>query len=361
MDGYGLAAADVQQCHFEIVRFDIDLVERHDGHQRRTRRDVVADLHRPLAHHAVDRRPYLRIGQIEPGLFKLSLVGLYRCLRRGSLGLEHVQLPACRLERRLGAIQRGLTLLQRAVGFLVFPHGAGARRGEIAVAARVRLRESKPGARRCNGGLFFFHDRRLARYGGVDLIELRPVAGDRRLGCSHGGLIVARVERCEHLSGLDELVVVDRHRGDLTGDARCDRGVMDHHISIGGPYVRVWPKNDVQHHRDEDRHDESDHNEGPARQRRGKLVCFLHLAVLRLSIPRFGLIVVVARRGRVWLFVPLRFGGPRLEFGYILCHAGSLVLCKMDARRHGADRQRHHQDHQAHGQGSEDQKGVTRR
>jgi hypothetical protein len=171
--------------------------------------------------------------------------------------------------------------------------------------------------------LLFCHDRRLARHGGVDLIELRPVARDRRLGRSHGGLIVARVERCEHLSGLDDVVVVNRHRGDLTGDARCDRGVMDHHISIGGPYVRVWPENDVQHHCGEDRHDESDHNEGPARQGRGKLICFLHLAVRRLAILLLRWTVALARRGRHWPFVPLRLGGSRLEFGNILCHAGS--------------------------------------
>jgi hypothetical protein len=50
--------------------------------------------------------------------------------------------------------------------------------------------------------------------------------------------------------------------------------------SIVGPYVRPWPENDVQDHRGEDRHDKPDQNEGPARQRRGKLVRFLHLAVL---------------------------------------------------------------------------------
>jgi hypothetical protein len=59
---------------------------------------------------------------------------------------------------------------------------------------------------------------------------------------------------------------------------------MDHHISISRPYVRVRPKNDVQDHRGEDRYDESDHNEGPARQRLGKFIDFLHLAVLRLAI-----------------------------------------------------------------------------
>jgi hypothetical protein len=43
-------------------------------------------------------------------------------------------------------------------------------------------------------------------------------------------------------------------------------------------------------------------------------------------------------RRRVHPFAALQVGGPHLEFGYILCHAGSLLLCKMDARRHGADR-----------------------
>ena len=152
----------VQQSDLAIVRFDIDLVERYHGHQRRTGADVVADLYGPLAHHAVDRCPNLCIGQIKPGLFKLSLIGLDRRFRRRSLGLEHVQLPTCRIERSLSAVQRGLTLLKRGVGSLVFLHCAGSRRGEVAEAARVGLRESEPGARRSNGGLLFFYDRGLA-------------------------------------------------------------------------------------------------------------------------------------------------------------------------------------------------------
>jgi hypothetical protein len=98
---------------------------------------------------------------------------------------------------------------------------------------------------------------------------------------------------------------------------------MDHHISIVGPYVRAWPENDVEDHRGEDRHDKSDQNEGPARQRRENLADFLHLQVLRLSILLLRLIVVLARRGRVRLFIPLWLGGSRLDFRYILCHASS--------------------------------------
>jgi hypothetical protein len=78
MDSYGLAVADVQQSHFAIVRFNIDLVERHNGHQRRTGAHVVADLDGPLTHQTVDRSPNPRIGQIKLGLFKLSLIGLDR-------------------------------------------------------------------------------------------------------------------------------------------------------------------------------------------------------------------------------------------------------------------------------------------
>jgi hypothetical protein len=92
----------------------------------------------------------------------LSLAGLNRCLRCRSLGLQHVQLPVGRIERSLSAIQRGLTLLKRGVGLLVFLHCACSRLGEVAVAARVGLREDEPGARRRNGGLLLFYDRGLA-------------------------------------------------------------------------------------------------------------------------------------------------------------------------------------------------------
>ncbi len=167
---------------------------------------------------------------------------------------------------------------------------------------------------------------------------MRSVACDRRLGGSQGGLIVARVESCEHLAGLDDVVVVNRHRGDLTGDARCNRGVMDHHIRIVGPHVRAWPENDVQDPCDADRHDETDQNERPARQRGGKPIAVLDLPVLRRSNLLLRLIVVLARRGRVRLFVWLRLGGSPLEFGYVRFHQDPLVLCKQDTRRQGADR-----------------------
>jgi hypothetical protein len=71
-------------------------------------------------------------------------------------------LPACRVERGISAIQRGLSLRKRGVGLLMFLRRAGSGRGEVAVAARVVLRESELGARRCNGGLLLCYDRRLA-------------------------------------------------------------------------------------------------------------------------------------------------------------------------------------------------------
>src|ERR1700692_3529731 len=98
---------------------------------------------------------------------------------------------------------------------------------------------------------------------------------------------------------------------------------MDHHISIAGPDVRARPENDEEDHRCEGRHEESDQNQGPARPRRGKLIDFLPFPLTRQSILGSRLIVVPTRRGEVRLFVPLRLGGSRLEFGYILCHTAS--------------------------------------
>src|SRR5258707_14265978 len=110
---------------------------------------------------------------------------------------------------------------------------------------------------------------------------------------------------------------------------------MDHHIPIVGPHVRAWPENDVQDPCDADRHDETDQNERPARQRGGKPIAVLDLPVLRRSNLLLRLIVVLARRGRVRLFVWLRLGGSPLEFGYVLFHQDPLVLCKQDTRAAG--------------------------
>src|SRR4030088_1813821 len=104
---------------------------------------------------------------------------------------------------------------------------------------------------------------------------------------------------------------------------------MDHHISIVGSHVRAWPENDVQDHRGEDRYHEPDHNEGPARERRGTLIDFLHLPVLRLSILLLRLIVVLACRSQVRFFVPLRLGGARVAVGVILFPSPFLWLLKM--------------------------------
>src|ERR1700754_642879 len=103
---------------------------------------------------------------------------------------------------------------------------------------------------------------------------------------------------------------------------------MDHHISIICPYVRARPENDVQHRRREDHHDQPGQKQGPARQRRSKLIGFLHLVLRLFSILLLRWIVVPGCRDRVRRFVPVRAGGPRLEFGYIPCHAGPRGFAK---------------------------------
>src|SRR5258708_10858674 len=110
---------------------------------------------------------------------------------------------------------------------------------------------------------------------------------------------------------------------------------MDHHICIGGPYVRSWFENDGEDHRGEDRHEEPDQNQGPARERQGRLGNFLLLPILRLYNLQLRLIVVLGRRGQVRLFVPLRLGGSPLVFRCILCPWPSPSLCKKVTGRTG--------------------------
>jgi hypothetical protein len=96
---------------------------------------------------------------------------------------------------------------------------------------------------------------------------------------------------------------------------------MNGYIGIVGPYLRARPENNEEDHRSKNRYEESDQNEGPARPRRGKLI--EAIPVLRRSIPLSRLTIVLARRRKVRIFVRLRLGGSRLEFGYIVCHADS--------------------------------------
>jgi hypothetical protein len=62
----------------------------------------------------------------------------------------------------MSTVQRGLILLKRRVGLLVFLHRAGSRRGKVTVATRISLGEGEPGARGFNGSLLLFYDRWLA-------------------------------------------------------------------------------------------------------------------------------------------------------------------------------------------------------
>ena len=98
MDAYVLTGQDVTQCDLPVVGFDINLVERHNRHQRRSGRDVISGLDCPVADHAIDRRHDRRVAQVELGLRHPGLVRPDggRCCR--ALRLEHGNLASLRLE-----------------------------------------------------------------------------------------------------------------------------------------------------------------------------------------------------------------------------------------------------------------------
>src|SRR5260370_37312602 len=113
--------------------------------------------------------------------------------------------------------------------------------------------------------------------------------------------------------------------------------VMYHHIRVDGHSVLTWTENDVQVLIYADRHDETDQNERPARQRGGKPVAVLDLPVLRRSNLLLRLIVVLARRGRGRLFVWLRLRGAPPPGSFVpLPHDPPMVL-QNDTPRDGGE------------------------
>ena len=108
------------QLGFFEVGLDPDLLQRHDGHQRRAGRNVLAHLHRALRNHAVDGRGQEGAGVGQPGFAQLvgglpdigvvrdrgargqGLVGFQLGLRcgQGGLRLGHARLG--RLDGGLG-------------------------------------------------------------------------------------------------------------------------------------------------------------------------------------------------------------------------------------------------------------------
>jgi hypothetical protein len=178
-----LARPHIGQLGLLVIRGDINGLQRHDRHQLRAGLDILADPQGAHADRAVDRGRDRRIAEVELGLM------LYRLL----LGERRVGLGELRLE--------------------------DADLGQLGVALVILLRIDK---------------RRLIRS------DLLPVLLDNELLLSD--LLVQAVDArlCrEHLAGLDRLVVVDRHLGDIARHLGTDQHRMRLHIGVIGRHQKA--------------------------------------------------------------------------------------------------------------------------
>lgn len=257
-----LADLHAVELPFLEVGVDVELVERHDQHQRRTRGDALSDLDVAARDDAVDRRADHGALQVELGLGELGLGGQHfrrgrgrgapdqRVVRRklagrltagrarlGDAGTRQFQVRtgggegvgrAAQFFARDGAIGRQpLATLQvepRALIVGLCGHQLGAGTGDVGVP-RFHLR-SKRGAR----------GRRLA------ILPLRP--RQIRLGLRDGDARIAVVEADQHRALAYRLGVRNRDARDLGRDHRrdargigADIGVVGAHIVAGDQQV----------------------------------------------------------------------------------------------------------------------------
>ena len=159
------------------------------------------------------------------------------------LSLQHLQLPCRGDERALRRSQRGLTLALLRRVLLRRLHGAPTILREVRVTRRPVLRERQTRLLLLNLGRVLRYLCLLHADLRVDVRDACLRGIDLRLRLSECGAVVAVVDPCDHLTGLDMLVVGDRNCGDVTRDFRRDRELARRDESVVGGFemARVVP------------------------------------------------------------------------------------------------------------------------
>ena len=226
MDADRLARAHVAQVVLAVVRLDVHLVQRHDRHQRRAGRHVVADLDRAVAHHAVHGRRDRRVADVEFGLPQVDLGAPQGGTGGAFQGAQPVGLLLCcigggdrlvdgrPLDEQVGA--RLLLALRRA----------GAVREKIVVALRLLLREDQGRLRVGEVGVSLDDARLLLDQRRTDALQLRLGLVEIGLVLEQHDLVVAVVDAGDHLAGAHRLIVGDAQLRDEAADLRRDRDLV---------------------------------------------------------------------------------------------------------------------------------------
>ena len=274
-----LPGPDVGELGLLEVGVDVRIVQRHERHQPGSRLHELPDLGRLVADDPVEGSDHAREREIafRHDQSRNEFVALARSLV--FLGLEHIEIGLGAFQRRgrrglarlgggkrgggaiavggrlLEALLRAEIRLRKFVGAVVF------QRGALDVGLRALLLRRRGGDLRLGLG----DDRAL----GVDLPgeagDGRVLGADARSGRVDRVLIVAVVDRGEQVALVDDLIVDDRNRGQMThrlgGDDRsvgADVGVVgrDEEPPLDEPVVgrlaAIAERGEDQH-----RHDES--------------------------------------------------------------------------------------------------------
>lgn len=245
-----MSYAHIGELRLLEVRFDKNLVERHQHHQRLSRLHCLAHLRRPFRDHPIRRRAKFRVRKSQARFIAhrerlTNDRGLIR--RRIDRYAEHC---ACLLHGAMGRVQLRLGCSERRVNFL---DTFGRRRVARREPARPRVVEaclSELGLRETYRTVCHEHRRSAlrdclagTRERGISLtqlhLEVGPIQADQRRTLHH------------------RLVFLGEHFGDDTRDARGNEGDVGTDVRIvRGHMLAMEAPPPVQHRHQDEEHDD---------------------------------------------------------------------------------------------------------
>ncbi len=226
--------ADLQMLDLRFLEIgvDIELARRHQRHQPLSRRNEIAFLHRAIADNPVIGRLQNGKGQVAGRFVALQFQRPDLAFGFLALRFKNGDVGFCRLDRRIAADKVGLGLIERNRGAVEIGGRADRLGGKLGLALERDLGTADR-CLQCNlGGL------RLGK-GCLRTFDLCVDAGQRQLAGFDGGiglikrvLVIAIVERRQHIAGLDLLVGGDIHFRNESRDLWGNRGNIAFDIGI---------------------------------------------------------------------------------------------------------------------------------
>ncbi len=229
-----LAGLEPRELRLFEIRFDVDIVERHEAREPLPGLHEIAGLDCAIADHAGNRCTDFRERQIALGLRQCGLQFLDRARRLLLLRLQH-------RDRSLGGIEAGLCALHArdglvAVGLRLFE---GLPAGEFTRCQRllaIQFELRAPGGHlRGNELRLRLLDRRPLRLDlAADAVDRSLLGRDLVARRVNREPVVAVVDGGDQVAGMHIGVVLDQDARNVAGDLGGQRGVVGTHIGVVG-------------------------------------------------------------------------------------------------------------------------------